>query len=110
LRAVFTACREGLLVKLRVTAKSQREGLAGVHYAADGSAALRVRVRAPPEQGKANRAVIDTVATSLGLSKSSLSIRAGETGRNKTVLIAGNPERLLAMVAPQLEILLKENK
>jgi uncharacterized protein (TIGR00251 family) len=110
LKAVFTACREGLLVKLRVTAKSQREGLAGVHYAADGSAALRVRVRAVPEQGKANRAVIDTVAASLGLPKTSLSIKAGETSRNKTVLIAGNPDRLLAMISPQLKFLLEENK
>lgn len=110
MRAVFTACSEGLLVNVRVTAKSQREGLAGVHYAADGSAALSVRVRAVPEQGKANRAVIDTVATSLGLPKSSLSIKTGETRRNKTILIAGNPDRLLAMIAPQLKSLLEENK
>jgi uncharacterized protein (TIGR00251 family) len=110
LRAIFTACREGLLVKVRVTVKSQREGLAGVHHASDGSAALRVSVRAAPEHGKANRAVIDTVATSLGLPKSSVSIKRGERGRNKIVLIAGNPDRLLAIVAPQLKILLKENK
>lgn len=103
--AVFTPCKEGLLVTVRVTAKAQRDEVAGVHRASDGSAALSVRVRAAPEQGKANKAVIETVARALGIAKSSIRIKAGETGRNKILLIAGDPDRLRAM-----QTVLKETK
>jgi uncharacterized protein (TIGR00251 family) len=110
LSVVVTSCREGLLLKVRVTAKSQCDGLPGVYHAADGAAALSVRVRAAPEQGRANRAVIETMAIAFGVAKSTISIRAGESGRNKTVLIAGDPDRLVDVIAPQLKSLLKEHK
>ena len=106
----LTSSEDGLLLRVRVTPKSQRDEVAGVHHAADGSTALRVRVRAVPEDGKGNKAVIETVAAAFEVAKSTLSIRSGETSRNKTLLIAGNPAQLQARIASRLAALRMEKK
>lgn len=49
--------------------------------------ALKVTVAAPPERGKANRAVLDLLAEALGLARSSLEIVSGVTSPDKIVLI-----------------------
>ena len=54
---------------------------------ADGT--IRVRVTAAPERGKANDAVTKLLAKRLGVSKSSVSITRGNTGRVKTIQIEG---------------------
>ena len=50
---------------------------------------LKVAVTAPPVDGEANAAVIETLAKALGVGKSAVEIVAGATGRRKTVRIAG---------------------
>ena len=50
---------------------------------------LRVSVTAPPVDGKANAAVIETVAEAFGVRRADVAILRGETGRRKTVRIAG---------------------
>lgn len=45
---------------------------------------LRVRVAAPPAEGKANAALRDFLAKSLGLSKSQVRLEKGDTSRFKT--------------------------
>lgn len=50
---------------------------------------LRVSVSAPPVDGKANEAVIRTLAGALGVSRGAVTILRGETGKRKTVRIAG---------------------
>ena len=49
----------------------------GLREAADGAVSLAVKVRAQPDQGKANKAVIQLLASTLGLPKSRLSVAAG---------------------------------
>lgn len=49
--------------------------------------ALKIKLIAPPVDNAANRMCIDFLAKSLGVSKSSLAILAGHTGRNKQVLL-----------------------
>ncbi|MGH6873493.1 MAG: DUF167 family protein [Aestuariivirgaceae bacterium] len=104
---ILASTAEGLLLRVRVTPKSQRDEVAGVYRGADGSTALWVRVRAIPEDGKGNKAVIETVAAALGLAKSTIGIRSGETGRNKMLLIAGDAAQLQARIAPWLAALRK---
>jgi len=94
--------RDGILLDVRVTAKSAATRLAGLHTAADGIVSLAVKVSAPPDKGKANAAVIGVLAEAFGLPKSTVSIAAGETSRRKTVHISGNPEGL----APRIEAVL----
>jgi hypothetical protein len=51
--------------------------------------AVKVAVAAPPEKGKANRAVERLLAEALGLSASRVRIVAGAAARAKTVRIVG---------------------
>jgi uncharacterized protein (TIGR00251 family) len=54
--------------------------------------ALRVRVKAPPERGKANTAVEKLIAEELGLSNDAVNIVRGPTSPRKVVEIAGLSE------------------
>ena len=89
----------GLLLSLRVTPKSSRDEVAGLHVAADGAVSLAVRVTAVPDRGKANKAVIETLARACGLPKSAFQLVSGETDRNKTILVSGNPAAIEALIA-----------
>ena len=52
---------------------------------------LKMRVRAVPEKGKANRAVEKLLAKALGLPKSAVKVVTGETSRIKGVDIETEP-------------------
>jgi uncharacterized protein (TIGR00251 family) len=56
----------------------------------DADGTLRIRVTAPPDKGKANKAVEKLLAKTLGLPKSAISIAAGHASRKKTIAIRGN--------------------
>ncbi len=55
-------------------------------------AALKVRVTAPPERGKANAAVEELLAEALGLPRGSVRVVAGHGSPRKSVEIAGLDE------------------
>jgi uncharacterized protein YggU (UPF0235/DUF167 family) len=93
----WRADRAGVRLLVRVSPKSAREGIDGVVETAQGPA-LTVRVRAVAEKGEANRAVEVVVAEWLGVPKSSVAVTAGGKSRLKTVLVAGQPDRLAALV------------
>ena len=50
---------------------------------------LRLRVTAPPERGRANQAVIDLLAQTLGIRKSQLSVIKGAASREKVLAVQG---------------------
>lgn len=82
--------------RVKVQARAHRQGIAGVH---DG--ALRVRVTAPPLEGRANRAVVELLAKCLHLPTSSIKIAAGERARLKVIEVAGlNAATLLKRLRP----------
>lgn len=89
----------GLLLSVRVTPKSGRDEVTGLHTASDGAVSLAVKVSAVPDKGKANKAVIETLAKACRMPKSAFSLVAGETDRNKTLLVTGNPAGLEALIA-----------
>ena len=87
---VIRAHPEGTVVRLRVVAGARRTELAGT-----AGGALRVRVAAPPVQGRANSAVLAYLAGILGLRPRDLEITAGERSRDKLVLVRGRgPEQV----------------
>ncbi len=90
----------GLALWLRLTPKGGRDALEGVETLADGRSVLKARVRAAPEDGRANAALIELIARSLRVPRSAVSIRSGETSRVKKIFIAGDP-------APYLDALAK---
>jgi uncharacterized protein (TIGR00251 family) len=51
--------------------------------------ALKVRVAAPPEAGRANDALLATLAEGLGVPAASVTLAAGATSRRKRVRVAG---------------------
>ncbi len=55
----------------------------------DGS--LRVSVKAPPVDGKANEAVIAALAKHFGVRRADVTLKRGASSRDKVFEIAGNP-------------------
>ena len=91
-----------VIVRVRLTPKADRDRIDGVRMLAEDDHVLAVRVRAAPEKGAANAALVALVAAGLGLSRSSVSISRGRTARVKTLTITGAPgdvhDRLAALV------------
>ena len=94
---------DGLLVFVRVTPKAAKDIVGGSDVASDGRTRLRVRVRAIPDKGAANVAVLKILAKALGCPKSTLSIESGTTDRNKSVLVRGAGKEIAARLALLLE-------
>jgi len=90
----FRATADGLLVSLRLQPNASRDRVEGLVRLDDGATVLKLRVSAPPEDGKANAALIKLLAKTWKLPKSSLSLVAGQTARRKTLLIIGDPAAL----------------
>lgn len=89
----------GVEVFVRLTPKSSRDAVEGVETGADGRAFLKARVRAVPEKGKANRALAELLAATLGVPAGSVDIVAGGTARLKTVRITGDAAEIEAKLA-----------
>ena len=87
------------MLELRVTPKSSQDAITGLHTAADGQLSLQLKVRAQPEKGLANKAVISVMAKALGYPKSALEIVSGETDRRKSLLIRGEPGEIEKKIA-----------
>ena len=88
----------GLTLHLRVTPNAGVDRIEGVETRDDGHDVLRLRVKAVPDKGKANAAVIVLLAKALGTSKSQISLVSGDTARQKTVFIAGDGVSIATLV------------
>jgi uncharacterized protein len=75
----------GALVRLRVSPNTRATGLQGPH----GDAALKLRVAAPPVDGRANAEVERFVAERTGAAPSRVRVVRGLSGRDKTVFVDG---------------------
>jgi uncharacterized protein (TIGR00251 family) len=87
---------DGLVVFVRLTPKGGRDAIDGIETLSDGRPVLKARVRAVPEDGKANDALVKLIAKAAGVSASAVEISAGHTARVKTLAISGDPDRLAA--------------
>ncbi len=91
----------GISLRVRLTPKSSRDEVAGVEATAEGEA-VKARVRAVPEDGKANAALERLIATWLGVAKGAVSVVGGAKSRVKRVSVSGDGAVLLARVAERL--------
>ena len=92
----------GLTVSIRLTPNARKTGFDGLMAVADGKTALKVSVNVVPEDGKANKALIDFLAKSWKLPKSSFSLLSGQTNRHKVILITGDGQALMASLTEQV--------
>jgi uncharacterized protein (TIGR00251 family) len=89
---------------VRLTPKASAARILGLAEEADGARVLKVAVSAPPEDGKANAALIELLARALKVPRSAVSIAAGAASRRKLVDIEGDP----AVLQPRLLAILGE--
>jgi len=76
-----------MLLRIKVKPNSKTDEIL---READGS--LKVKIRAQPVEGKANKYLLNYLAKTLSLPKSSLSLLKGETNSFKTIEIDANEE------------------
>ncbi|HET7482377.1 MAG TPA: DUF167 domain-containing protein [Actinomycetota bacterium] len=83
--------REGVVIELFVQPRAAQDAIVGIH-----GTALKVKVRAVPDGGRANRAVEALVAEVLGVPPSAASIVRGGGSRHKRMTVVGvDAERVL---------------
>lgn len=80
---------------VRLTPNGGRDAIDGFETGADGETYLKARVSAPPDKGKANKALIVLIAKAAGVAKSAVSLVSGETQRKKILRIDGDPEDIV---------------
>lgn len=61
--------------------------------------ALKIRLAAPPVDGKANAALIEFVAARLDLPKSAVTLKSGQTSRRKVLELVGITEAKISELA-----------
>ncbi len=80
---------EATLLSLRLTPRGGRDAIEGIETLSDGRAVLTARVRAVPEDGRANAALEKLLAGELGYPARAIRVVAGATSRLKTIRIDG---------------------
>ncbi|MDR6755572.1 uncharacterized protein (TIGR00251 family) [Mycoplana sp. BE70] len=84
-----------MTVTVRLTPNGGRDAIDGIEADASGERHLKVRVRAVPEKGQANKALVALLAKTAGVAKSAVSLVSGETQRKKILRIEGDPEEIM---------------
>jgi uncharacterized protein len=77
-----------MLLSVRLTPRSGAARVGGLWRDVQGCDWLSAAVTAVPDKGRANAALIDLLAETLNLPRSSISLEAGETSRLKRIRIA----------------------
>ena len=89
----YRKTKEGWLISVHAQPGAKKSAVAGLH-----GESLKVRVAAPPVEGKANAPLAPFVAKALGLPRRAASIVKGQSTREKVLLItdaSADPARLL---------------
>lgn len=60
---------------------------------------IKLKIKAPPVDGKANKACEEFIADCLGVSKSQVKIVSGFQSKTKLVEVLGNPEYLTSLIS-----------
>ena len=82
---------------VRLTPKGGRDSVEGWAAGPDGKPYLKARVSAPPEDGKANEALVKLLAKNLDVGKTKVRIVSGMGSRVKIIEVAADPSRLSAL-------------
>ena len=83
-----------LLLTLHIQPGAKKTDIAGLH-----GDALKIRLAAPPVDGKANDALVRFVAERLGLPRSAVTLKSGQTSRHKVLEVVGATPAAVAALA-----------
>ena len=75
---------DDVLIRIKVVPGASGNGITGVL-----GDRLKVRVSAPPEGGRANKAVCAVIAAALGAKPRQVSVQSGQTSPEKVVRVSG---------------------
>jgi uncharacterized protein (TIGR00251 family) len=75
---------EGWILPVRAQPGARKAGVKG-----EQAGALKLAVTAPPEDGRANQALIELLREILGVKRSQVALLSGATSRDKKFLIGG---------------------
>jgi uncharacterized protein YggU (UPF0235/DUF167 family) len=106
-RIPLIAAADGVVLVVRLTPRARHDAIEGLGEAAgprETTTVLRATVTAPPEDGKANAALLSLLAKICRLPKSAFSIVGGATHRVKRVHVRGDPAALAALLAERLGV------
>lgn len=93
---------DGVTLAVRLTPRASRDGIDGVKEGPTGPH-VQARVRAVPEDGRANAALVELVADEIGVPKSTIEVIAGHTARLKSLHIKGDATALETRIAAWLK-------
>lgn len=99
MKPAFELLPDGIRLHLRVTPNAGLDRIEGTETRDDGTTVLRARVKAVPDKGKANAAVIALLSKTLSIPKSAITLVSGDTARFKTLHVSGDPSALAAALA-----------
>lgn len=103
---VWSQSGDDLLLSIRLTPGSAKEDIGGGWTDAQGGRWLCARVRAVPEKGRANVALIALLAKRLDWPKGAILLESGDTNRLKRLRITGGggaSARLIALIENWVE-------
>ncbi len=91
---------DGVLLRLHLQPGARKTEVVGLH-----GDCLKVRIHAPPVEGKANEELVRFLAAILGYPKSAICIVAGENSRQKRILVvqasAGEVPDMVSKLSPE---------
>ena len=83
-----------ITLTLHIQPGAKKTEFAGLH-----GDALKIRLAAPPVDGKANEALLKFVAEALRLPKSAVNLKSGQTSRRKVLEVSGAEASVVAALA-----------
>lgn len=81
---MFRQTSEGIELVLHVLPNAPKSQIVGLH-----GERLKIKIKAPPVEGKANEEIVQFFSTVLGIPKKQIDFRRGERSKSKTLLVRG---------------------
>lgn len=81
----------GTLLNIRVQPRASKAKIVGLY-----GDSIKIAVKSPPVEGRANEECIELLSNILGLPKRQIAIKSGQQGRQKSIFVAGvTPEKVI---------------
>ena len=81
---MFQESKEGVTFNVKVIPRAKRDEILGAEQRS-----IKIRLNAPPVEGRANEALVKFLVKTLGVARSQVEIVRGETARHKVVRVRG---------------------